>query len=56
MATGIFTHEYWLMVAEEAKRAASQPESTEPSPEEVKRALLDDADRWSPEARHWLGI
>jgi hypothetical protein len=57
MAVSIFSEEYWRMVAEQAKQAAAQQAARpEPSPEEVKRALLDEADRWSPEARHWLGI
>lgn len=59
MAVQMFSADHWRMVEAEAKKAAAaqgSPPEPHPSPEEIKRALSDEADRWSPEARHWLGI
>lgn len=58
MAAIMFSADHWRMVEAEVKKAAaaSPPPEPHPSPDEIRRALLDEADRWSPEARHWLGI
>ena len=58
MGVAIFTEDYRRRVAEAAAGVASpeRREPSEPSAEEVRRALVDDADRWSAAARHWLGV